>query len=115
MSIPVEHGNVPTYGYRINDFGYLPDVKRLPKESQELLNGIEVLVIDALSFNPRHPTHLSVGEALEISAALGPRETYFTHIMHRLDHRYFPEQCKEMDIELPDNAYLAYDTQVIQL
>ena len=67
-----------------------------------------------LSFNPRHPTHLSVGEALEISDALKPRETYFTHIMHRLDHRYFPDQCKEMDIELPDNAYLAYDGQVIR-
>ena len=113
--VPVEHGNVPTYGYRIDDFGYLPDVKRLPKASQDLLNGIEVLVIDALSFNPRHPTHLSVGEALEISEALQPKETYFTHIMHRLDHRYFPEQCKEMEIELSDNAYLAYDGQVIQL
>jgi len=115
MPIPVEHGNVPTYGYRIDDFGYLPDVKRLPKASQDLLNGVDVLVIDALSFNPRHPTHLSVGEALEISAALKPRETYFTHIMHRLDHRYCPEQCGAMDIELPDDAYRAYDGQVNQL
>jgi phosphoribosyl 1,2-cyclic phosphate phosphodiesterase len=74
-----------------------------------------VLVIDALSFNPRHPTHLSVGEALEISGALKPKETYFTHIMHRLDHRYFREQCEEVEIELPDDAYLAYDGQIIQL
>ena len=72
-------------------------------------------MIDALSFNPRHPTHLSVGESLEISDALKTKETYFTHIMHRLDHRYFKEQCEEMDIELSDNAYLAYDGQVIQL
>ncbi len=113
--IPVEHGNVPTYGYRIDDFGYLPDVKKLPKASQDLLNGISVLVIDALSFNPRHPTHLSVGESVEISEALQPKETYFTHIMHRLDHRYFADQCKEMDVELPDNVGLAYDTQVIHL
>ncbi len=115
LSIPVEHGNVPTYGYRIDNFGYLPDVKRLPQASQDLLNGIEVLVIDALSFNPRHPTHLSVGEAVEISEALKTKETYFTHIMHRLDHRYFREQCEEVEVELPDNAYLAYDGQVIQL
>ena len=115
LSIPVEHGNVPTYGYRIDNFGYLPDVKKLPQASQDLLNGIEVLVIDALSFNPRHPTHLSVGEAVEISEALKTKETYFTHIMHRLDHRYFPEQCEEMDIELPDNTYLAHDGQVIQV
>lgn len=113
--IPVEHGNVETYGYRIDNFGYLPDVKRLPKASQDRLTGIEVLVIDALSFNPKHPTHLSVGEALEISAALKPKATYFTHIMHRLDARYFSEQCAEVDIDLPDTAALAYDTQVIQL
>ena len=113
--IPVDHGNVETNGYRINDFGYIPDVKQLPETSQALLEGIEVLVIDALSFNPGHPTHQSVGQALEISAALQPKETYFTHIMHRLDHRYFKDQCAEQNIDLPDNAYLAYDGQVIML
>lgn len=113
--IPVEHGNMETYGYRVDDFGYLPDVKRLPATSQALLEGIEVLVIDALSFNPRHPTHLSVGQALEISEALQPKATYFTHIMHRLDHRYFPEQCAEQQVDLPDNATLAYDGQVLRL
>ncbi len=113
IPIPVEHGNVDTFGYRIDDFGYLPDVKTLPESSRPLLEGINILVIDALSFNPNHPTHQSVGQALEISAALKPKKTYFTHIMHRLDHRYFPDQCKEQNIDLPDNAYLAYDGQVI--
>ena len=113
--IPVEHGNVDTNGYRIDNFGYIPDVKRMPETSQALLEGIEVLVIDALSFNPGHPTHFSVREALEVSDALQPKETYFTHIMHRLDHRYFPDQCAEQNIELPENAYLAYDGQVIML
>ena len=115
MSIPVDHGAVQTYGYRIGNFGYLPDVKELPDSSKELLHGIEVLIIDALSFNPRHPTHLSVGESIEISNDLQPRETYFTHIMHRLDHRYFPDQCREQDIDLPENVYLAHDGQVIEI
>lgn len=113
--VPVEHGNIDTYGYRIDNFGYLPDVKRLPKDSQDLLNGVEVLVIDALSFNPNHPTHQSVGQALEISNALKPETTYFTHIMHSLDHRFFADQCAEREIELPENVGLAYDTQVIEM
>ena len=92
-----------------------PRVKRLPNSSKDLLHGIDVLIIDALSFNPRHPTHLSVGEAIEISNELKPNETYFTHIMHRLDHRYFREQCQEQDIDLPENIYLSYDGQVIEL
>lgn len=111
--IPVEHGVVQTFGYRIDDFAYVPDVKVLPHSSKELLRGVEVLVIDGLSFNPRHPTHHSVGEALMIIEDLAPREAYFTHISHRLDHRCFREQCAEQKIALPPNVYLAYDGQVI--
>ena len=113
--IPVEHGAVVTYGYRIDDFGYVPDVKRLPNSSKALLQGVDVLVIDALSFNPRHPTHLSVGEAIEIAEELQPREAYFTHIMHRLDHCHFRDQCSEQDITLPENVYLSHDGQVIEI
>jgi hypothetical protein len=35
--------------------------------------------------------------------------------MHRLDHRYFPDQCTEQDIDLPENVYLAHDGQVFEL
>jgi phosphoribosyl 1,2-cyclic phosphate phosphodiesterase len=115
LPIPVAHGAVTTYGYRIGVLGYVPDVKQMPASSLDLLQGVEVLIIDGLSFNPRHPTHLSVGEAVEISDRLGPRQTYLTHIMHRLDHRTFPEQCAEQGIDLPDNVALAYDGQVVEI
>jgi len=114
IPIPVEHGAVQTYGYRIDNFGYVPDVKRMPDSSRELLRGVDVLIIDALSFNSQHPTHFSVTEAVEVSNDLQPKETYFTHIMHRLDHRYFALQCEERNIDLPETIYLAYDGQVIE-
>ena len=114
-SIPVEHGAVVTYGYRIDNLGYVSDVKVLPEASKELLRGVEVLIIDALSFNPRHPTHFSVGEAIAVSEELKPKQTYLTHIMHRLDHRYFADQCAEQKIGLPENVKLAYDGQVIEM
>ena len=113
LPVPVTHGAVDTFGYRIGPFGYLPDVKQISGESLELLQGIEVLVMDGLSFNPRHPTHLSVGETVEISNALEPRETYLTHIMHRLDDRFFREQCVQQGVDLPETIGLAYDGQVI--
>lgn len=115
LPIPVAHGAVTTYGYRIGAVGYVPDVKRMPASSLDLLQGVEVLIIDGLSFNPRHPTHLSVGEAVEISDRLAPGQTYLTHVMHRLDHRTFPEQCAEQGIDLPDNVALAYDGQVVEI
>lgn len=114
VPVLVEHGAVLTFGYRIGDFGYVPDVKVFPETSLEALEGIKVLVLDSLSFNPRHPTHLSVGEAVEISKRLGPQETYLTHIMHRLDHRFFSDQCSAEGIELPETIKLAYDGQIIE-
>ncbi len=115
LPVPVEHAAVQTYGYRVDNFGYVPDVKRLPDSSKSLLRGIDVLIIDALSFNSRHPTHFSVHEAVAVSNDLQPKETYFTHIMHRLDHRFFSAQCEEHNIDLPDNVHLAYDGQVIEI
>ena len=115
LPIPVEHGAVQTYGYRIDNFGYIPDVKRLPDSSKNLLRGIDVLIIDALSFNSQHPTHFSVHEAIAVSNDLQPKATYFTHIMHRLDHRYFPAQCEDQNIDLPENVHLAYDGQIIEI
>ena len=115
LPIPVEHGAVQTYGYRIDNFGYIPDVKRLPDSSKNLLRGIDVLIIDALSFNSQHPTHFSVHEAIAVSNDLQSKATYFTHIMHRLDHRYFPAQCEDQNIDLPENVHLAYDGLVIEM
>ena len=113
VPVPVTHGAVETVGYRIGSFGYLPDVKQISSEALALFRGIDVLVIDGLSFNPRHPTHLSVGESVKLSIDLGPSKTYLTHIMHRLDHRHFEEQCRAEDVDLPETVGLAYDGQVI--
>jgi len=115
LPLPVKHGVVPTHGYRIDGLGYVPDVKEMTAEALERLQGVEVLIIDGLSFNPQHPTHQSVGQALETAALLSPRTTYLTHIMHRLDHRYFPDQCIAQGIDLPANVHLAYDGQVIRI
>lgn len=113
--VPIEHAVVNTFGYRIDNVAYIPDVKRIPESSMELLHELEVLIIDALSFNPRHPTHLSVGESIDLVNELRAKKAYFTHIMHRLDHRHFKEQCEENNIEVPQNIDLAYDGQVIEV
>ena len=104
--LPVEHGTVETVGYLFEtDAGfriaYLPDVKRVPPETMALLEDLDVLVIDALRDAP-HSTHLSVGEALEISRTLAPRRTLFTHISHDLDHA-------ELSARLPDGVEVACD------
>jgi len=88
---------------------YVPDVKEMPDSAIELMDGIQLLIIDGLSFNPRHPTHISVAESIEISNRLGSPMTRLTHITHRIDHRRFAEQCEQQNLTLPDHVALAYD------
>lgn len=108
--IPIEvlHGKLPVLGFRVDDFAYLTDVKTIAKAEKEKLQGLEVLVVNALRKEP-HPTHLNLEEALALVAELQPKRTYFTHISHRMG--FYEEVSKT----LPENVFLAYDTLTIHV
>lgn len=95
------HGSMPVYGFRFGRLAYLTDHNRIPEESLELLQGLDVLFLDALRYKP-HPTHSTVEQSLRIVEALQPRMTYFTHICHDLGH----QRAESM---LPPHVRLAYD------
>lgn len=104
--LPVEHGAVETVGYLFETetgcrTAYLPDVKRIPPTTMALLENLDTLVLDTLRDAP-HSTHLSLGEALEISRALSPRRTLLTHISHDLSHA-------ELTARLPEGVETAHD------
>lgn len=107
---PVEsmHMKLPVLGFRINNFAYLTDVKTIQKEELEKLKNLDVLVINALRFDP-HPSHLNVDEAIEIINQINPKMTYFTHISHNMG--FHEEVCEK----LPANVSLAYDGLVVEL
>lgn len=99
--IPLFHGSMPVYGFRIGSMAYLTDHNRIPDESMPLLEGLDTLFLDALRYKP-HPTHSTVAQSLQIVEKLQPRITYFTHICHDLGH----QRAESM---LPPNVRLAYD------
>ena len=101
VPVPLWHGRRLVYGYRIGTLAYLTDVSAIPDESWPLIEGVEVLVIDALRRRP-HPTHFNVAQALAVVDRLGPKEAWFTHICHDLPHA-------ETSAGLPAGVHLAYD------
>jgi len=101
IPVPIVHGNLPILGFRFGDTAYLTDVSEIPEASIPLLDGLDVLIIDALRHKP-HPTHLSVTQALAMVERLKPRRAFFTHIAHELGH----EQTNAL---LPANVQMAYD------
>lgn len=108
VPIDVLHGNLQVFGYRIDDFAYLTDVKTITSSEIEKLKGLKVLVINALRIEP-HDTHFNLEEALEFIKILQPEKTYLTHISHIFG---FHEEIEKI---LPENVFLAYDNLEITI
>ena len=107
---PIEsaHLKLPVLGYRIKNFAYLTDVKTISDIELEKLNELDILVINALRYEP-HPSHLNIEEALEIIDIIKPKKTYFTHISHNMG--FHEEVCND----LPEHVTLAYDGLVLEV
>jgi phosphoribosyl 1,2-cyclic phosphate phosphodiesterase len=110
--LPVEHASVETVGFLFEVEGakslaYLPDVKRIPEATMELLRGVDVLVVDALRTAP-HPTHFSLGDALATAAETGAGEVWLTHLSHEYD-------ALSPGGEIPENVRLAWDGLRVEL
>ncbi len=95
------HGPLPVLGFRFGRFAYCTDCNFIPEESFDRLEGLDVLILDALRRTP-HPAHFNLEEAIEIAHRVGARQTYFTHITHQLGH-------EQTNSELPQGMALAYD------
>ena len=107
---PIEsaHLKLPVLGYRIKNFAYLTDVKTISDIELEKLKELDILVINALRYEP-HPSHLNIEEALEIIDIIKPKKTYFTHISHNMG--FHEEVCNN----LPEHVTLAYDGLVLEV
>jgi len=99
--IPLWHGKMKVFGYRIGDFAYCTDVNNIPESSYERLKDLKILVLGALRFRP-HPTHFSIAEAIEEAIKIGAEQTYFIHMTHEVPY-------EETERQLPPNIHLAYD------
>ncbi|HSN47955.1 MAG TPA: MBL fold metallo-hydrolase, partial [Flavobacterium sp.] len=102
IPINVMHGNLQVFGYRIDDFAYLTDVKTIEKNEIAKLKNLKVLVVNALREEP-HGTHFNLQEALDFINLVQPESAYITHISHIMGFH------EEIQKKLPKNVYLAYD------
>ena len=101
IPIPLLHGNLLIYGFRIGDFAYCTDVSEIPDASYRLLKDLKVLILGALRYKP-HPTHFTIDEAVQEAQKIEARQTYFTHLSHGVLH-------EEAEKQLPDKIKLSYD------
>jgi phosphoribosyl 1,2-cyclic phosphate phosphodiesterase len=103
--VPVFHGDRPILGFRFGDAAYLTDCNRLADEAWGMLEGLDVLVLDALR-ERHHPTHFTLREAIDTATRIGATRTFFTHMCHDLSH-------ESTNARLPAGMALAYDGLVL--
>ena len=100
--IPFVHGRFDVLGFRIGNAAYCTDVSGIPDRSWPLLEGLDVLVLDALRPGKPHPSHFNIEQALEVIERLKPRQAYLTHMSHSIDY-------DAISPTLPPSVALAYD------
>lgn len=117
--LPVKqvHGKIHSLGFRFGMFDndkpkdgglcYSSDVSDIELETEQLLHGLDVWIIDALMYRS-HESHLSLSQALEWIEKLSPKRAYLTHMHIPLDY-------ETVRAETPDNVEPCFDGLKITL
>lgn len=95
-------------GFRFGTLAYMTDFKEIADSELKKLEGVDVLVINALRWT-QHPSHFSVEEACAVAERIKPRRTILTHLSHEIGlHAHSAER-------LPEGVELAYDGLTIEI
>ncbi|NND78867.1 MAG: MBL fold metallo-hydrolase [Maribacter sp.] len=110
LAVPINayHNRLQVFGFRIQDFTYLTDVKSVEDKEIDKIKGTKVLVINALRKEAHH-SHFNLEEALDFIGKVKPEKAYLTHISHLLGFH------REVEKELPQNVHLAFDNLQINI
>jgi phosphoribosyl 1,2-cyclic phosphate phosphodiesterase len=100
--IMVMHNKLEVFGFRIGDFAYITDASHIPAEEKPKLDGVRILVINALR-KSKHISHFSLQEALDQIREIQPEKAYITHLSH------FMGLHETVQESLPENVFLAHD------
>ncbi len=102
--LDVRHGRKMT-GYLIEQdgfrLGYVPDCHEMPAATVKALQGVDLMILDALRYRP-HPSHICVDESLALLERIGARASYLIHVCHDVDHA-------ELAARLPAGVQVSYD------
>jgi len=107
LPLRLDHGRFRVLGFRIGNVAYCTDTNHIPPHSMALLEGLDVLILDALRPRP-HVSHYSLDQAVEIARLIGAKRTLFTHMGHELEH-------DATNAMLPKGMELAHDGLRIEL
>lgn len=107
IPIPIMHGKIRIYAYRIDNLVYMTDVSEIPEASYALLQGVDVLLIDCLRETP-HPTHVHRAQSLALIERIGARRNVLIHMTHELEYH-------ALQATLPAHIEVGFDGMQLSL
>ena len=72
------HHKLQVYGFRINNFAYITDLKTISDSELKKLEGLDVLILNALR-HKEHYSHINLNQAIEFIRKIKPNKSYLTH------------------------------------
>ncbi len=111
LPLPVLHGKMEVFGFRVKNFAYITDCSYIPESTREQLLGLDILIIDGLRNRP-HRTHFTHSQAVSEIEKISPKKSYLTHLSHEIDHdrgNLALKDLTQLDVEL------AYDGLLFEL
>lgn len=107
VPIQVMHGQLPILGFRIGKMAYITDMKSIDDSEYPYLDGVEVLVVNALRFEKEHHSHQLVDDAVAFSRRIGAKRTYLIHLTHDIGFHDIANS------RLPEGFFFPFDGEVI--
>lgn len=104
--IPVMHGRIQIFAYRIGNIAYMTDVSSIPASSFALLKDLDVLLIDCLRVE-KHPTHINIEQSLDYVSQINAKQSVLIHMTHELEYEALTQK-------LPKNVAVGYDGMKIK-
>lgn len=101
LPIDQDHGTIRSLGFRIGNFAYCNDVVNLPEESLKAIEGVKLLIVDALRYT-EHPTHAHLAKSLQWIERSGAEKAILTNLHIDMDY-------DKVSAETPDHVFVAYD------
>ena len=79
LPVTYMHHKLQVYGFRIKNFAYVTDLKKISKNELDKLKNLDLLILNALRHR-EHYSHINLEQALELINELKPKKTFLTHI-----------------------------------
>ena len=114
--LPVEHGKgQECFGFRFGPISYISDASAISESTAKLIEGSELLVLDALRPARTHGTHFTVEQAVDQARRFGIKRNLLVDATHDIDH--VPVNAELAKLRAKENLDIqyAYDGMAIEV